>query len=129
MAPFDASEVAISNTTGASSPLGIATAIGLVPSKGSVPPHGAMWFTLEAALERDAGVDRAGASVIGAACADPADARCAREFDGELGGVSHHHMTHAPVAVDQRGRRSALQHADARARVHGAAFEPPHIAR
>jgi hypothetical protein len=49
MAPFDASEVAISNITGASSPVGIATAIGLVPSKGSLPPHGAMWFTLEAA--------------------------------------------------------------------------------
>jgi hypothetical protein len=49
MAPFDASEVAISNSTGASSPLGIATAIGLVPSKGSLPPHGAMWLTLEAA--------------------------------------------------------------------------------
>src|SRR6266436_3258951 len=38
-------------------------------------------------------------------------------------------MTHAPVAVDQRGRRSALEHADARARVHGAALERPHIAR
>src|SRR5262249_18910533 len=37
--------------------------------------------------------------------------------------------THASVAVDQRGRRPALQHADARARVHGAAFERPHIAR
>src|SRR5262252_4592550 len=38
-------------------------------------------------------------------------------------------MTHAPVAVDQRGRRSALQHAHARARVHGAALELTHIAR
>src|SRR6516165_3225109 len=38
-------------------------------------------------------------------------------------------MTHAPVAVDQRSRRSALQHADARARVHGAALKLTHIAR
>ena len=49
MAPFDASDVAISRITGASFPAGIATAIGLVPSKGSVPPHGAMWFTLDPA--------------------------------------------------------------------------------
>ena len=49
MAPFDAMEVAMSRITGASLPDGIATAIGLVPVSGSVPPHGAMWFTLEAA--------------------------------------------------------------------------------
>jgi hypothetical protein len=49
IAPFDASEVAMSRITGASSPAGIATAIGLVPSSGSMPPHGAMWFTLDAA--------------------------------------------------------------------------------
>ncbi len=49
MAPFDAIEVAMSRITGASFPAGIATAIGLVPSNGSVPPHGAMWFTLDAA--------------------------------------------------------------------------------
>ena len=49
MAPFDASDVAMSRMTGASLPAGIATAIGLVPSNGSVPPHGAMWFTLDAA--------------------------------------------------------------------------------
>ena len=49
MAPFEASDVAMSRMTGASSPAGIATAIGLVPSKGSVPPHGAMWLTLDAA--------------------------------------------------------------------------------
>src|SRR5262249_53397218 len=38
-------------------------------------------------------------------------------------------MAHAQVAIDQRGRRSAFEYADARTRVHGAAFERPHIAR
>jgi hypothetical protein len=49
IAPFEASEVAMSSTTGASCPAGIATAIGLVPSSASVPPQGAMWLMLDAA--------------------------------------------------------------------------------
>src|SRR5262249_50496013 len=73
--------------------------------------------------------DRARAGVIGAACAHPADAGCTGEFDGEAGGVCHHDVTHAAVAIDQRGRWSPLQHADARARVHRAALERQHIAR
>src|SRR5215831_14689231 len=36
-------------------------------------------------------------------------------------------MAHAVVAVDQRGRGSALEHADARCRIHRPAFELAHI--
>ena len=50
IAPFEATDVAMSSTTGASLPAGIATAIGLVPSNGSAPPHGAMKFDADTAL-------------------------------------------------------------------------------
>ena len=50
MAPLEATEVAMSSTTGASLPAGIATAIGLVPRSGSAPPQGAMKFEPETAL-------------------------------------------------------------------------------
>jgi hypothetical protein len=67
--------------------------------------------------------------MVGAACADPADAARARELDREIGGVDHHHVAHAAVAVDERGRGRALDHLDGCARVHGAALELAHIAR
>ena len=50
--------------------------------------------------------------MVGAPHADPADARLARDLDREIGGVGHHQMAHAVVAVDQRGRGAALDHLD-----------------
>ena len=81
-----------------------------------------------AVRERDGRVDRAGAGVIGAARADPAHAGGARKLDGEIGGGGHHHMAHAVVAIDQRGRGRTLDHCDVRLRIHDAALELAHIA-
>jgi hypothetical protein len=47
---LEATEVAMSSTTGASLPAGMATAIGLVPKSGSAPPHGAMKLEPDTAL-------------------------------------------------------------------------------
>jgi hypothetical protein len=40
----------------------------------------------------------------------------------------HHHVAHAMVAVDQRGRGRTLDHGDVSLWIHHAAFELAHIA-
>ena len=61
--------------------------------------------------------------MVGAADADPADAGLARKLDREIGGIGHHQVTHAVVAVDQCGRRTSLEHLDVGARIEDAGLE------
>ncbi len=79
--------------------------------------------------ERDRRIDCAGAGVIGAAGADPADPGGTRELDGEVRGMGHHDVAHAPAAVDERGGGAALDHADGGPRIDRPALELAHIAR
>ena len=81
-----------------------------------------------AVLERDGGVGRAGARMVGAPHADPGDAGLARNLDGEIGGVGHHQMAHAIVAVDEGSSGSALQDLDGGARIEMSAPKQTHIA-
>ena len=66
--------------------------------------------------------------MIGAARADPANPRRARQLDRELGGIGHYQVTHALIAVDQRGGGGALEHCDGGARIERAALELAHVA-
>ena len=108
--------VAMSSTTGASSPAGIATASGLVPSRGlgAAPGRhvvGARDRRVDAdhaVRERQRRIDAGGAGMVRAPRADPGDTGRARELDRGLGGARHHQVAHAVVAVDQRGRRRRL---------------------
>ena len=61
--------------------------------------------------------------MVGAAHADPRHAGLARDLDREIGGIGHHQVTHAVVAVDQRGGRAALEHLDVGARIEDAGLE------
>ena len=62
--------------------------------------------------------------MIGIPRADPADAGRARQLDREIGRVGHHQMADAVVAIDQRGRRRALQHLDVGLGIDPAGLDP-----
>ncbi len=81
------------------------TAIGFVPSKGSAPPHGAM-----------------------KPHANPGGTRFACDLDREIGRISIHQVTHAVVAIDQRGGYGALGDVNVGTWIDMPAPEQTHIA-
>ena len=135
MAPFDASDVAMSKNDRCLVPgrdrhcdrVGAEQRLGAAPRRHVVHARPRAVDADHAVRERDRRVDRAGAGVIGTARTDPADAGRTRELDGEIGGSGHHHVAHAMVAVDQRGRGRTFDHGDVSLRIHHAALELAHI--
>jgi hypothetical protein len=79
--------------------------------------------------ERHHGVERGRPGMIAHACADPADPRPLRLFDGEFRGPAHHQMAHAVVAVEERGRRPLFEHLDVGVPVDAAGLDSAHIER
>ena len=73
--------------------------------------------------ERHPRVKRGGADMVEELRVDPADAGCARLFDCDLRGAAHHQMTHAVVAVDQRGRGLLAHDADVGSDVEAAGLD------
>ena len=67
--------------------------------------------------------------MVGAPHADPRHAGVARQRNRGLGGARHHQVSHAVVAVDQRGCGRAARHRDVRMRIEAAGLQPPHILR
>jgi hypothetical protein len=64
--------------------------------------------------ERHRHVKRRRPCVVAHARAHPADSCRFRLFDRQFGGATHHQMTHAVVAIDQRDRRPFADHANVR---------------
>ena len=77
--------------------------------------------------KRHHGIERGGAGMIAHARAHPCDARRFRLLDCCPRGKAHHKMPNAVVAVDERGRRLLLHHADIGTRVDTASLEAAHV--
>ena len=79
--------------------------------------------------ERHCYVKRRRPGVIAHARAYPADSGSLGLFDRQFGGATHHQMTHAVVAVDQRHRIALADHANVRCGIDATGAQAANVKR